>query len=240
MSVSVWRGNAHIALGGRTWISVGIASRNGAPVTPGHTLCATSSSTRCSISSACGCTPMTRSARTPANSRHRDDGHHRHAQRRRHHRHQARLRRVHATDGPPLDRRHGQDPGIRREHRDQRVVLPPCAEPGTRRSPTPRGGLREGHASLYDAGGAPGFISEVFPIAATMMERRLDLYSVVQYANVSKRKSPEMIKAWFGGDPTPSTSPRPPRTCCRPTAPRCASWPTASAHHSTTSKVRPR
>ena len=60
---------------------------------------------------------------------------------------------------------------------------------------------KKGNTSLYDAGGAPGFISEVFPIAATMMERRLDLYSVVQYANVSKRKSPEMIKAWFGGDP---------------------------------------
>jgi hypothetical protein len=58
-----------------------------------------------------------------------------------------------------------------------------------------------GQTSLYDAGGAPGFIGEVFPLAATMMERRLDLYSVVQYANVSKRKSPEMIAQWFGGDP---------------------------------------
>jgi 4-hydroxy-tetrahydrodipicolinate reductase len=58
-----------------------------------------------------------------------------------------------------------------------------------------------GGTSLYDTGGAPGFITEIFPLAATMMERRLDRYSVVQFANVSHRQSPEFLNAWFGIDP---------------------------------------
>jgi len=58
-----------------------------------------------------------------------------------------------------------------------------------------------GGTSLYDTGGAPGFIVEAFPLAALLMERRLNRYSVVQFANVSHRKSPDFLNAWFGLDP---------------------------------------
>ena len=58
-----------------------------------------------------------------------------------------------------------------------------------------------GGTSLYDTGGAPGFIVEPFPLAAILMERRLDSYSVIQFANVSHRKSPEFLNTWFGLDP---------------------------------------
>jgi hypothetical protein len=60
---------------------------------------------------------------------------------------------------------------------------------------------QHGGTSLYDTGGGPGFIGEIFPIAATMMERRLDRYTIVQYADVSHRQSPDFLNAWFGLDP---------------------------------------
>ena len=54
--------------------------------------------------------------------------------------------------------------------------------------------------SMYDADGAE-FVTGILPLAATMMQRRLDRYSVVQFADVSRRQSPGFLDAWFGGDP---------------------------------------
>ena len=58
-----------------------------------------------------------------------------------------------------------------------------------------------GGTSVYDADGAE-FVTGILPLAATMMQRRLDRYSVVQFADVSRRQSPGFLDAWFGGDPT--------------------------------------
>lgn len=59
-----------------------------------------------------------------------------------------------------------------------------------------------GGSSLYDTGSGPGFITEVVPLAMTLMERRLERFSIVQYADVSARKSPQFLNRIFGGDPS--------------------------------------
>ena len=59
---------------------------------------------------------------------------------------------------------------------------------------------QRGGSSMYDADGAE-FVTGILPLAATLMERRLDRYAVVQYADVSHRQSPAFLNAWFGGDP---------------------------------------
>ncbi len=58
-----------------------------------------------------------------------------------------------------------------------------------------------GGTSLFDTGGAPGFIDEIVPLAMTLMERRLDRFSIMQYANLEDRNSPEFLAEWFGMDP---------------------------------------
>ncbi len=83
---------------------------------------------------------------------------------------------------------------------------PPTMDPETREQI--EASCRRGGTSLFDTGGAPGFITEAFPITALLMERRVDRVSVVQYADVSARNSPTMIAELFGMDPAaadPST-----------------------------------
>jgi hypothetical protein len=58
-----------------------------------------------------------------------------------------------------------------------------------------------GVTSLYDTGGAPGYITEMVPLALMMKERQLERYSIIQFADVSARNSPEYIKANYGMDP---------------------------------------
>jgi 2,4-diaminopentanoate dehydrogenase len=58
-----------------------------------------------------------------------------------------------------------------------------------------------GGSSLFDTGGAPGFIGEIFPLAALLMERQLHRFSIVQFANLEDRQSPELLAEFFGGDP---------------------------------------
>jgi 4-hydroxy-tetrahydrodipicolinate reductase len=60
---------------------------------------------------------------------------------------------------------------------------------------------QDGGASLYDTGGAPGYINEIVPLALSMMERRLERYSVMQYADLSQRNSPDFLARRFGMDP---------------------------------------
>jgi len=60
---------------------------------------------------------------------------------------------------------------------------------------------KRGGTSLYCTGPGPGFISEVLPMTLTLLERRVDLISIVQFADVSDRQSPEFITRFFGIDP---------------------------------------
>jgi 2,4-diaminopentanoate dehydrogenase len=58
-----------------------------------------------------------------------------------------------------------------------------------------------GATSLYDSGSCPGFITEVLPLALLVMQRRLDLFKIEQFADLSTRKSPEFLGRFFGLDP---------------------------------------
>jgi 2,4-diaminopentanoate dehydrogenase len=58
-----------------------------------------------------------------------------------------------------------------------------------------------GQTSIYDSGSCPGFITEVVPLALTLMERRLDCFTIEQFADLSTRKSPEFLGQFFGIDP---------------------------------------
>jgi 4-hydroxy-tetrahydrodipicolinate reductase len=60
---------------------------------------------------------------------------------------------------------------------------------------------RRGDSSLYDTGSCPGFITEVVPLALTLMERRLDRFTIEQFADLSTRRSPEFLSQFFGIDP---------------------------------------
>ncbi len=57
-----------------------------------------------------------------------------------------------------------------------------------------------GGTSLHSTGPVPGFITEVLPLALTLLERRLDRLSIVQCADLSDRQSPEMLNRFFGID----------------------------------------
>jgi 4-hydroxy-tetrahydrodipicolinate reductase len=52
---------------------------------------------------------------------------------------------------------------------------------------------RRGGTSIHSTGSSPGFISEVLPFALTTLVRRLDGYSVDEYADMTSRDSPMMI-----------------------------------------------
>ncbi|CAI7979157.1 2,4-diaminopentanoate dehydrogenase [Frankia sp. Hr75.2] len=56
----------------------------------------------------------------------------------------------------------------------------------------------QGGTSLYDTGSCPGFITEVLPLALTLMERRLDRFTIDQFADLSTRRSPEFLGKFFG------------------------------------------
>ena len=63
---------------------------------------------------------------------------------------------------------------------------------------------RKGDTSLHSTGSSPGFITEVLPLALLSIERRLDLLTIDEYADMSSRNSPEMIfdLMGFGRDPS--------------------------------------
>jgi 4-hydroxy-tetrahydrodipicolinate reductase len=59
-----------------------------------------------------------------------------------------------------------------------------------------------GNTSIYDSGSCPGFITEVVPLALMLMERRLDCFTIEQFADLSTRKSPDFLGQFFGIDPS--------------------------------------
>jgi 2,4-diaminopentanoate dehydrogenase len=80
-----------------------------------------------------------------------------------------------------------------------RFYHPPSIDPEVRTRL--EAACERGDTSLYGTGGAPDFITELFPLAVTILQRRLDRFSVVQYADVSGRQSPDFLHRFFGMDP---------------------------------------
>lgn len=62
---------------------------------------------------------------------------------------------------------------------------------------------RRGRASIHSTGSSPGFISETLPFAVATMVRRLDTYTIDEFADMSSRDSPVMIfdQLGFGKKP---------------------------------------
>jgi hypothetical protein len=50
-----------------------------------------------------------------------------------------------------------------------------------------------GGASIHSTGSSPGFISEAMPLVMMSIQRRLDRLSIDEYADLSKRDSPELL-----------------------------------------------
>ena len=72
-----------------------------------------------------------------------------------------------------------------------------------------------GGTSIFATGSSPGFITHVLPQALLMLQRRVDLVEIFEYANMSRRDSPHMLFEQIGfGTPMPDApaAPRPVRT----------------------------
>ncbi len=50
-----------------------------------------------------------------------------------------------------------------------------------------------GGSSIYSTGSSPGFATEVLPLALLSLQRRLDRLTIDEYADVSRRDSPDLI-----------------------------------------------
>jgi 2,4-diaminopentanoate dehydrogenase len=57
---------------------------------------------------------------------------------------------------------------------------------------------REGGTSIHSTGSSPGFISEAVPLVMTSIQRRLDKLAIHEYADLSRRDSPEMLFTLMG------------------------------------------
>jgi 4-hydroxy-tetrahydrodipicolinate reductase len=63
-----------------------------------------------------------------------------------------------------------------------------------------------GGASIHSTGSSPGFITEAVPLVLTSIQRRLDRFVIEEFADLSKRNSPELLfqLMGFGADPEKS------------------------------------
>ena len=61
----------------------------------------------------------------------------------------------------------------------------------------------EGGSSIHSTGSSPGFITEALPIVLTSLQRRLDLLTIDEFADVSSRNSPDMIFKMMGFGSSP-------------------------------------
>lgn len=59
-----------------------------------------------------------------------------------------------------------------------------------------------GGASIYAAGPSPGFVQEYLGLGVTSLQRRLDSFTVSEYANMAGRSTPSMMAWLFGWDPS--------------------------------------
>jgi 4-hydroxy-tetrahydrodipicolinate reductase len=65
---------------------------------------------------------------------------------------------------------------------------------------------RRGQTSVHATGSSPGFITEAMPIVLASIQRRMDHFSINEFADCSTRNSPEMIfeMMGFGKQPGPA------------------------------------
>jgi len=65
---------------------------------------------------------------------------------------------------------------------------------------------QKGKTSIHATGSSPGFITEAVPIVLASLQRRLDYFTIEEFADVSSRNSPEMIfeMMGFGKQPGPA------------------------------------
>jgi 2,4-diaminopentanoate dehydrogenase len=50
-----------------------------------------------------------------------------------------------------------------------------------------------GHSSIYSTGSSPGFATEALPLALLSLQRRVDCLTIDEYADVSRRDSPDLL-----------------------------------------------
>ncbi|HVX17377.1 MAG TPA: hypothetical protein VHA73_05035 [Acidimicrobiales bacterium] len=55
-----------------------------------------------------------------------------------------------------------------------------------------------GGASIHSTGSSPGFITEAVPLVLASIQRRLDFLAVDEFANLSRRDSPELLFSLMG------------------------------------------
>lgn len=68
---------------------------------------------------------------------------------------------------------------------------PPSMDPTLRRRV--EDACKAGGTSIHSTGSSPGFISEAVPLVMTSIQRRLDKLTIDEYADLSKRDSPELL-----------------------------------------------
>ncbi len=74
----------------------------------------------------------------------------------------------------------------------------------TRRGPRSKTPAPQGLSSIHSTGSSPGFISEAVPIVLTSIQRRLDGLVIEEFADLSRRDSPELLFALMGYGADPS------------------------------------
>lgn len=66
-----------------------------------------------------------------------------------------------------------------------------------------------GGTSIFSTGSSPGFITDALPFALLSMQRRVSSIEIEEYANMSRRDSPQMLFQLMGfGQPVESYDPR--------------------------------
>ena len=79
---------------------------------------------------------------------------------------------------------------------------PPSIDPAIRERV--EAACRGGGTSIHSTGSSPGFISEAVPLVLTSIQRRLDHLQIDEFADLSRRNSPELLfdLMGFGRDPS--------------------------------------
>jgi hypothetical protein len=80
---------------------------------------------------------------------------------------------------------------------------PPSMDPGLRTRI--ESACATGASSIHSTGSSPGFISEAVPIVLASIERRLDQLVIEEYADLSRRNSPELLFSLMGYGRHPAT-----------------------------------
>jgi 4-hydroxy-tetrahydrodipicolinate reductase len=78
---------------------------------------------------------------------------------------------------------------------------PPSMDPSARSRV--EAACRHGGSSIHSTGSSPGFISEAVPLVLASIQRRLDHLAIEEYADLSRRNSPELLfdLMGFGSNP---------------------------------------